>query len=186
MSASTSTEQAGSDALPATVRVWDPFVRIFHWSLVALFTFAFATGDEWDRAHEIAGYVIAGLVAWRILWGVVGTGYARFSNFVYRPSTILGFARDSMKLSAKRYLGHNPAGGLMVVALLLAITAISVTGYMLTLDAFWGAAWVEDAHEIAVYGTLVLIGLHIAGVAFSSLEQRENLVKSMFTGRKRR
>lgn len=186
MSVSRSTNQAGSDLLPATVRVWDPFVRFFHWSLVAFFTFAFVTGDEWNKAHEIAGYVIAGLVASRVLWGIIGTRYARFSNFIYRPSTIVGFARDSMTLKAKRYLGHNPAGGIMVVALLLAITAISVTGYMLTLDAFWGVEWVEEAHEAAAYGTLVLIGLHVAGVVFSSFEHRENLVKSMFIGHKRR
>lgn len=186
MSVSSSTEPAGSEALSATVRVWDPFVRIFHWSLVVLFIFAFATGDEWDKAHEFAGYVIAGLIASRTVWGIIGTRYARFSDFIYRPSTILGFTHDSIALKAKRYLGHNPAGGIKVVALLLAISAISVTGYMLTLDTFWGVEWVEEAHEAAVYGTLVLIGFHIAGVVFSSFEHRENLVKSMFTGHKRR
>lgn len=186
MHVSDSAKETGSDSLPATVRVWDPFVRIFHWSLVVLFAFAFVTGDEWDKAHEIAGYAVAGLVVARIIWGVIGTGYARFSNFIYRPSTIGSFARDSLTLKAKRYLGHNPAGGIMIVALLLSITTISVTGYMLTLDTIWGVEWVEEAHEFVVYGTLALIGLHVAGVVFSSFEHRENLVKSMFTGRKRR
>ncbi len=168
-----------------TVRVWDPFIRLFHWSLVALFVFAFATGDEWDAAHEIAGYIIAGLVAARIVWGFVGTRHARFSDFVRSPAAIFGYLRDSLILKPKRYLGHNPAGGAMIIALLVMITLISGSGYAMTTDMFWGLEWVEELHEAAVYATLVLIALHLAGVALASLEHRENLVKAMFTGRKR-
>lgn len=170
---------------PATVRVWDPLVRIFHWSLVALFAFAFVTADEWDSAHETAGYVIAGLVVVRIIWGLFGSRHARFSNFVRGPSTVARFLSDSVSLKAKRHLGHNPAGGAMVLALLLSIGVIAITGFMITTDAFWGVEWVEDAHELVVYGTLGLIALHVGGVIFASFEHRENLVRSMLTGRKR-
>lgn len=161
-------------------------VRIFHWSLVGLFAFAFFTGDEWDRAHEIAGYAIAGLVAFRLVWGFVGSRHARFADFIRTPRTVLAFLRDTARLRAPRHLGHNPAGGAMVVALLAAISIISATGYMMTTDAYWGVGWVEEVHEVAVFATLGLVALHVAGVAIASVEHRENLVASMFTGRKRR
>jgi cytochrome b len=88
-------------------------------------------------------------------------------------------------LRAKRYLGHNPAGGVMVVALLLAISGIATTGYMMTTDAYWGVEWVEEAHGTLVNLTLALIGLHIAGVILASIEHKENLARAMITGRKR-
>ncbi|MGB7287828.1 MAG: cytochrome b/b6 domain-containing protein [Salaquimonas sp.] len=181
-----SNQETGRDLRPDSVKVWDPFVRIFHWSLLGLFVFAYFTGDEWDKAHELAGYIIAGLIALRIGWGIIGSKHARFSDFVYRPTTVLAFVRDSIALKAKRYIGHNPAGGAMVIALMLAIIAISISGYMMTTDMYWGTQWVEDVHEISVNGTLVLVGLHVAGVVLASFEHKENLVKSMFTGRKRR
>lgn len=176
---------AGPSPSSPTVKVWDPFVRLFHWSLVGLFAFAFLTGDEWDTAHELAGYVIAGLVALRIVWGLIGSRHARFSDFIYHPATVLAFMRDSVTMKAKRYIGHNPAGGAMVLALLAAIAVICASGYAMGTDMFWGVEWVEEVHEAAVYATLGLIALHVAGVVFASFEHRENLVKSMLTGRKR-
>lgn len=94
----------------STVKVWDPVVRLFHWSLVIAFTVAWLTGDELKRIHEWAGYTIVGLLVIRILWGFVGTSYARFGNFLYRPSTVMKFLLDTARFRAKRYLGHNPAG----------------------------------------------------------------------------
>ncbi len=185
MTTVTDDETPGRSERPGFVRVWDPFVRLFHWSLVGLFIFAFATGDEWDKAHETAGYIIAGLVAARVLWGLVGTRHARFSDFIHSPGATLAFLRDSVTLKARRYIGHNPAGGAMVIALLLAITTICASGYMMGMDAFWGEEWVEELHEGAVNVTLVLIALHVAGVILASVEHRENLVRAMITGRKR-
>lgn len=178
--------EPGGAMPPETVRVWDPLVRIFHWSLVLLFAFAFLTGDEWDQAHEIAGYTVGGLIAFRIVWGLVGTKHARFADFIYSPRSIISFIRESLLFRAPRYLGHNPAGGAMVIALLATIATIAVTGHMMTTDTWWGIEWVEEIHEIAAYSALGLVVLHLAGVALASLEHRENLVKSMFTGRKRR
>lgn len=171
---------------PEEVRVWDPLVRLFHWSLVGIFIFAFATGDEWAKAHETAGYAIAGLVAFRVVWGLVGPRRARFRDFVRGPRAVVGYLRDSVSGRARRHIGHNPAGGAMVVALLAMLAVITATGIMMTTDRFWGVEWVEEAHEVAVNGTLVLIALHLAGVAFATLEHGENLVRAMITGRKRR
>ncbi|MFZ1813872.1 MAG: cytochrome b/b6 domain-containing protein [Rhizobiaceae bacterium] len=186
MAIDTDTILSDRDARSDMVRVWDPFVRIFHWSLVGLFFFAFATGDEWDKAHEIAGYAIAGLIGLRVIWGFIGSRHARFGDFVRSPITVLGFIGDTMRLKAKRFIGHNPAGGAMVLALLAMIATICGTGYMMTTNAFWGVEWVEEVHEASAYATLALVGLHVLGVIVASVEHRENLVRAMVTGWKRR
>jgi cytochrome b len=185
MSASMTKANACDAISPATVRVWDPLVRIFHWSLAGIFFFAFLTGDEWQGAHESAGYVIGGLLAFRLIWGLIGTKHARFTDFVYDPATVFAYMRDSLGHRAARYLGHNPAGGVMVIALLISIAVICTTGYMMTTDAFWGIKWVRELHETAAYSTLALIGLHLVGVLHASFGLRENLVVSMITGQKR-
>lgn len=119
-------------ALPNEIRVWDPVVRIFHWSLVAAFTIAWLTGEEeQSRLHELAGYAVIGLVLIRVVWGFVGTQYARFRDFIYRPATVLAYARDMLAGKSKRYLGHNPLGGMMIIALLLSLLAASITGLVL-------------------------------------------------------
>jgi cytochrome b len=167
------------------IRVWDPFVRTFHWSLVGLFILAFVTGDETEWLHLAAGYAIAVLILLRIIWGFVGPQHARFSDFVRTPREVTDYVRRAIRLRAPRYLGHNPAGGTMIIALLAMLIGISATGFMMTTDAFWGAQWVEDLHEWLVYVMLGLIALHVAGVVFTSIEHGENLVKAMITGRKR-
>ena len=177
--------ETGDIQSPATVRVWDPLVRIFHWSLVGLFAFAFLTGDEWQKPHETAGYIIAGLIGFRVIWGFAGSRHARFASFIYGPSTVAGFLTDTVRMKARRYLGHNPAGGLMVIGLLMAIAVISLSGWMMTTDAYWGVEWVEELHEAAAFTALGLVALHIGGVLVASFEHGENLVRAMVTGRKR-
>jgi cytochrome b len=186
MSEFASVFEAGRVERPAEVRVWDLPVRIFHWSLVALFAAAWITADEWDRAHELIGYAVGGLILLRVVWGFIGTRHSRFSDFVRGPRTVLGYLGAMTHLGAPRHLGHNPAGGVMVIALLVSITAIVATGIMINSDTFWGAEWVEDAHEIFVNLTLLMILLHVAGVVFTSIEHGENLVRAMITGRKHR
>ncbi|MEQ1576032.1 MAG: cytochrome b/b6 domain-containing protein [Hyphomicrobium sp.] len=178
-------ETAGGLAPPATVKVWDPFVRAVHWSLVTLFAIAFLTGDEIEWLHLWAGYAIAGLVAARIVWGVAGPRYARFSHFVKGPRAVATFLKQSARLEAPRHLGHNPAGGMMILALISALIGLSVTGILMTTDAYWGSNAMEEVHEALANFTLVLIALHVLGVILASFEHGENLVKSMFTGRKR-
>ncbi len=177
---------AGGATPPATVRVWDPFVRLFHWSLVAAFALAYATGDEIEKVHIAAGYFIAGLLALRIVWGFVGPRHARFGDFVRAPREVIAYLRDAMLFRAPRHLGHNPAGGAMVIALMLSLSATSLTGYLMTTDAYWGAKWIEEVHETAANFTLGLVLFHVLGVLFASFEHRENLVKAMIDGRKRR
>jgi cytochrome b len=170
---------------PATVKVWDPFVRIFHWSLASLFVLAYATGDEIERVHVAAGYAIAGLLAIRIVWGFVGPRHARFSNFVRPPREVLAYLRDVALLRAPRYIGHNPAGGAMIIALIVALASTCATGYMMTTGAYWGSKLIEHVHEFLANLTVGLVVAHILGVIIASFEHRENLAASMISGRKR-
>ena len=180
------------------IKVWDIFVRAFHWSLAASFTIAYATEEEWLSLHLAAGYAVAGLVLLRLLWGVIGTGYARFSDFVYRPAEVRAFLRDTLRLRARRYIGHNPAGGAMILLMLASLTLTSLSGMALYGMgesagplAMLGESWsrftepMEELHEFFASVTLLLVLVHVAGVLVESLIHRENLIKSMLTGRKR-
>ncbi|HRJ51590.1 MAG TPA: cytochrome b/b6 domain-containing protein [Candidatus Thiothrix moscowensis] len=114
-----------------TVRVWDPLVRIFHWSLVASFAVAYLSAEEWESVHEISGYIAFGLILFRILWGFIGSQHARFSDFIYSPQAVIEYLRSLLTTHPKHYLGHNPAGGWMVVLLLLGVLATGFTGIKL-------------------------------------------------------
>ncbi len=170
---------------PPSVRVWDIFVRVFHWALVISFVIAWLTEDDFEALHEWAGYAAGALVLLRLIWGLIGTRYARFTQFVKGPEKTLEYVGEMVRGSEARYVGHNPAGGAMVIALLLGMLAVSVSGWMLTLDQFSRADWVEEGHEIMASGLLGLVLLHIAGVFLAGMRHRENLVRAMFTGRKR-
>ena len=168
-----------------TIKVWDPFVRLFHWSLVFSFAIAWLTADEWDDLHEWAGYAAAGLIGLRLLWGLIGPKYARFAQFVRSRDAVLNYIRASILGGEPRYIGHNPAGGLMIVGLILAMAGTAATGWLSTLNAFWGMEWVEETHEALASFMLILVLLHVAGVIFASLRHKENLVRAMINGRKR-
>lgn len=170
-----------------TVTVWDRFIRVFHWSLVASFTVAYLSGEERDLRllHYWAGYAAAALVAVRIVWGVIGTHYARFAQFVKGPRSTLNYIKDVLTGREARYIGHNPAGGAMVILLLISLIGVSLTGHLMTTDAFWGSEAMETVHEIIANGMLGLIAFHVAGVIFESVRHRESLVKAMLNGRKR-
>jgi cytochrome b len=170
---------------PGPVKVWDLFVRVFHWSLVITFAAAWCTGGIWDQPHLSAGYFVLALILVRIVWGFVGTRHALFSDFVCSPPVILRYTRDMLHMQVPRYLGHNPAGGAMIIALLATLAVLCVTGIMMTTDAFWGVQWVDDLHATASNIALVLVALHVGGVVFSSIEHGENLVRAMVTGFKR-
>jgi cytochrome b len=112
-----------------TIKVWDPFIRIFHWSLVIFFTIAFLTGEEAESLHVYAGYVVIGLVIFRILWGFIGPEHARFTDFVFGPAKVIQYLKSLASGSPQRYIGHNPAGGYMVVVLMLAtLLLVTFTG----------------------------------------------------------
>lgn len=181
------------------VRVWDPLIRLFHWSLAAGFTIAFVTEDDLLALHVWAGYLILGLVSIRVFWGLVGPRHARWSDFVKEPAEVFTYLKAAVRSRAARYLGHNPAGGAMVVALMLSLAVTGLTGLAVYgaqelsgpmapllsgLSEGWAHA-LEDIHEVMANLTLLLVLLHLAGVAFASLEHRENLVRAMITGFKR-
>jgi cytochrome b len=171
--------------MASTVRVWDPFVRVFHWSLVASFALAWLTAEEAKSIHIWAGYAAGALIALRLVWGVIGTRYARFEQFVRSPIAVAAYLRDVVTGREARYLGHNPVGGLMILALIAAMAAVCATGYLQTTDAFWGVDWVEGVHEGAASLLLGLVGIHVLGVVVTGFKHRENLVRAMVTGRKR-
>ena len=184
-----------SDRGIATVKVWDPLIRIFHWSLVLFFFVAFASEDS-ESLHYWSGYIVAILIGFRLIWGLLGTRHARFVNFVKSPSTMLRYAKSMLSLRVSHYQGHNPLAAAMVVTLLFNIAMISLTGMLLIADqglgplagtfiAPLGGEWLEDIHEFFAEFTLLLIGVHVIGVLMSSLLESENLVKAMITGRKR-
>lgn len=178
-------EPGHADNSSTSVKVWDLFVRVFHWSLVASFAIAFLTGDEMEALHIWAGYAAAGLGTLRLVWGLIGTKYARFTQFVRSPASVLRYMRDIATGREARYVGHNPAGGAMVVALLAMLVGLSVTGILMTTPAYWHSEVLEEIHEVIANLTLGLVLLHIAGVALASIRHHESLVHAMITGRKR-
>ncbi len=168
-----------------TVKIWDPLVRVFHWSLVVSFAIAWVAAEDWRALHEWAGYAAGGLIAFRILWGLFGPRYARFSQFVRSPAAVIDYLRAAVNGSERRYLGHNPAGGLMIIGLILTMGGTALTGWMYTLDAFWGVDWVEESHQALATLMLIMVLVHVTGVLFASVRHKENLVRAMVVGRKR-
>lgn len=169
-----------------SILVWDPLVRVFHWSLAASVAVAWVTGDGGPKlVHHWAGYVAAALIVVRLLWGLVGPRHARFTAFVRHPWAILAYLRDIVRGRERRFVGHNPAGGAMIVALLLAVVIQVTTGWLATTDMFFGVDWIEEVHGFASKLILVMIALHGLGVVIASWRHRENLPLAMLTGRKR-
>jgi cytochrome b/mono/diheme cytochrome c family protein len=189
----TSRSEAGS------VRVWDLGVRVFHWGLVAAVVVSGLTGFilgittlQW---HLVAGVVVMGAVVWRVVWGLLGSAYARFAGFAYRPAMVLAYMRGLCRGDHQRYLGHNPLGAVMVFALLIVLPVIGLTG-VITLGgmlkqgplrafiAYATGLQALELHNLLAILLLVMIGAHIAGVAFESWRGRENLVVAMVSGDK--
>ena len=181
-----------------TIKVWDPFVRLFHWTLVLSFFIAYITEEDFLGIHSFAGYAVLTLLVLRIIWGLVGTRHARFSDFIYSPATIKQFIKDTFSFRAKRYIGHNPAGGAMIIFMIISLLITTLTGIAVygieeqagplaswfTLhDTFWGEAF-EEVHEFFANFSVLLILIHVTGVIFESFIHKENLVKAMIDGKK--
>ncbi len=180
------TAVSGDSQSPDMVRVWDIVVRIFHWSLVATFAAVWLTSDDFVWLHKILGYGVLVLITVRLIWGFIGGKYARFSEFVKSPGAVISYLNDMRKGRERRYLGHNPAGGAMILALLFGLLVTGVTGWMSTTDAYWGIRWVEITHELSADGCIVLVGAHVLGVIYASRKHGESLAKAMVTGLKQR
>jgi cytochrome b len=176
------TEPAATPARAVTV--WDPLVRLFHWSLAACILGTFLV-EEGDTAHRWLGYTALGLIGFRVLWGLVGSRHARFGDWVRGPRAVATYLRQRLAGRSQRRLGHNPAAAVMILLLMAWVSAVGVTGWMQTLDAYWGAEWLEELHEFLAYGLLALVGVHVLAAIVESWHYRENLIAAMVHGRKR-
>jgi cytochrome b len=168
----------------ATVRVWDVPQRVCHWVLALSVLTAWLSANIYDTLHEATGYLAMGVVAFRLVWGLVGGTYARFRNFVRPPAVVLRYLRDLAHGRAARHLGHNPAGAAMAVTLLIMIATSTITGWMQLTYTFFGVTWVEVLHTWSSHLVLALALVHVAGVLTMCALQKENLVRAMVTGRK--
>jgi cytochrome b len=172
------------EAENTSVKVWDWPVRVFHWTLAASVIGAYVTGEseDFERLHHTLGWVAAGLIGFRVVWGLVGTRYARFSEFVRGPAQVWSYIKSLRSSEPQHFVGHNPVGAVAVI-LLMALVALSVyTGWLALAEN--AAEWTEDAHEIASNALIILVVVHVAGVLWSSRTHGENLLKAMLTGRK--
>lgn len=163
------------------ILVWDLPTRLFHWLLAASFAGAWLTADSerWIAVHLTLGYTFAGLIAFRLVWGFVGSRYARFASFVTGPGPVARYLGSILTFRPQHHVGHNPAGGWAVLALLALGLATALSGYA-AYDS--GAHWLEELHEGAASAMLALVLVHIGAVLFSSLVHRENLVRAMWSG----
>ena len=164
--------------------VWDIVTRLFHWSLVLAYCCAQLTAEEWDTAHEYTGYIILGLVAFRITWGFVGPRNVRFFEFIKSPTTIMAHLTNLLTGRHRAEGGHNPAGGIMVVVLLSWLASTGLTGWLSTILSGNIAGGLEKIHEILGEFSLLLIAVHVAGVVAMSFIERQDLAKSMIDGKK--
>lgn len=194
------------------IRVWDPLIRVFHWGLVATIAAAWLTAEEIEAWHEWVGYIALGLIGFRLIWGLIGTRYARFSQFVPSVSEAISYSKDMLRRREKRHIGHNPLGALMVVALLSTTAATGVSGWLLAeperramlseLPIIVAPAYadsdrdkdhgrgdhdddaLEEVHEVLANLLLLLIVLHVVGVIYASTRHKEKLALAMITGNK--
>ena len=166
------------------ILVWDIPTRLFHWLLAASYAGAFLTAESerYRDVHVALGYLLLALIGFRVVWGLVGTRYARFRSFAFRPSQVLSYLRSLLRGSPQHYVGHNPAGSWVIYGLLLLGVLSGVTGYA-TYNELGGEAF-EELHEAFASAMLALVTLHVVGVIVSSLLHRENLVGSMLSGYK--
>lgn len=169
----------------AAVRVWDPLVRVLHWSTVAGVAVSWITSEVGRGLHEPVGWAVMAFVAVRLVWGLAGPRHARFASFVRGPTAVAAYAGQALRGREARYLGHNPLGGWMIVALLATLCGVGLTGWLMGTDRWWGDEFMEDVHEALAVLLLVLAGLHVAGAIVTGFKHGENLVRAMVTGEKR-
>ena len=176
-------EQTATHPQRSSVLVWDVPTRLFHWTLVGAFVLAYLTSESerWQLWHITAGYVFGFLLLFRVVWGVIGTRYARFSDFVSGPRAVRRYLGTLLTRHPAHYIGHNPAGAWAILAI-LGLGALTVlTGWASFNDY---GDWIGELHEAIVNLLLLVVIMHVAGVVVSSLLHRENLVRAMVNGRK--
>ena len=168
------------------VPVWDRFIRVFHWSLVACVMINFFVVDDGEILHRWLGYTASILVCARVIWGFIGPRHARFADFFPTPTRLRTHLAALRAGTRDHHDGHNPAGALVMLAMLAVVLALGATGFLQTTDAFWGESWLKELHEALAATLIGAAGLHaMAAIVMSHLE-RTNLIKAMFTGIKER
>jgi len=170
---------------PRTIAVWDLPLRLWHWALAICVLAAWFTPTVYDRLHRIVGYTVLGLLVFRLVWGFWGSRYSRFRMVGIRLRAAPGYLWNLRRGMTGRYIGLNPAGTLMLVALLASLAVSTITGAMSVTVTFFGVWWVEDTHHYSSDAVIVLVVLHVVGVVLMGILQRENLIRAMITGRKR-
>ena len=175
--------QSTTPALPA--RVWDRFVRFFHWSLVSCVLINFFLVEDGETLHQWIGYVASGLVVARIVWGFVGSEHARFAGFFPTPARLRAHLAAMRTGKPELHLGHNPLGAVMMLALMVLVLALGVSGFLQTTDAFWGEAWLQEVHETLSSALIGLAALHAAAAIIMGRLEGVSLVGAMITGVKR-
>lgn len=167
---------------PQRCQVWDAPTRVFHWLMVLGFTTCYVTGedDRWALVHITAGYMVLGLILFRLLWGFIGSRHARFSSFICGPKTIMDYVVCLCRNKTKHYAGHNPAGAVSIFLLLALGLLVTISGIMVNEEINYPG--IDGIHEISSNTMLALVLIHITGVIISSLLHRENLIGAMISG----
>lgn len=170
--------------LSARILVWDVPTRLFHWALVVCFAGALITQDmeRLRLVHITFGYTMLGLVGFRLVWGVIGSRYARFASFVPSPQKLAAYLRSLRQRQPMHTVGHNPLGALGILTLLTLVIGVSVSGILLNQSV--AEELFEEVHEILSNLLLLVVGVHLVGVMISSAIHKENLVSAMINGYK--
>ena len=173
------------------VKVWDILVRFTHWTVAAGIIANLLFTEDGSDLHVYVGYTVVGLVVLRLLWGLIGTHYARFTNFFPTPTRL---KRHLSALSVRRVdeqnLGHNPLAAIMMLSLWSVIIGLGITGYLMESHIFshiqllGNKDLLEEVHELLANSLYLLVPLHIIAAIAMSYWQRQNLIKSMITGKK--
>jgi cytochrome b len=170
-----------------TLRLWDPLVRICHWSLVVVFISDYVLNEEGDGWHRWLGYYAVAVVLVRVVWGFSGPPSARWSDFWPTPTRVVQHGRALFSGKGYHRMGHSPIGALVMVLMLLLMTGLGISGFLMEeVDYFWGEDWLRDVHEFMANALLALVCVHIVAALVESLRLRENLPLSMITGHRRK
>lgn len=170
-----------------TLRLWDPLVRLFHWSLAGVFLANYFLNEPGEAWHVWLGYYALAWIPVRVLWGFVGSPAARWTDFWPTRARLTAHLRALVTGRPYHRLGHSPIGALVMILMMLCMLALGVSGFMMDrIDYFWGVEWVEDTHELIANILLMLVCLHLLAALVESIRLRENLPLSMITGRRRK
>jgi cytochrome b len=167
------------------ILVWDPLVRVFHWTVVIGCALDLFVLEDGKATHRFVGYVVAAALVVRFVWGFLGPKHARFADFFPTREKVTRYVKALSRGEEPRYIGHNPAGAIVMLTLMILLAAVSITGWMLTLDVYFGDKVLEELHEAIANLIFVLAGFHAAAAIYEGWRHKENLIWAMITGRKR-